>query len=169
MVIWIIFQVPQIGSKLWTWFHKSGFKMQLDQKDHNNVATMWPAENSRHATHQVKSCSITFFLRALQEYFAIILSDLLWPQLGIISKYDKRIVHMVLMQNMLVNNSNASHSKQVVHVLMKLYDEFDNMIWEVDEQEQTNSLWFSPMVHRKIHREQPVKQGHSKIQVFRVK
>ena len=68
------------------------------------------------------------------------------------------------MQSMLEPNSNANRSKQAEHVRTKHCDEFVNMIWGVVEPEQTNSLWFLQMVHRKTHRELPVKQGRFKIQ-----
>ena len=52
-----------------------------------------------------------------------------------ISTLDKSIVRMVHMLNMLVTNSNENHSNLVEHVLMKLYVECDNTIWEPGDQE----------------------------------
>ena len=68
------------------------------------------------------------------------------------------------MQNMLAPNSNAKHSNLVEHAHMKLFGGFVNMIWEVDELEQINSLWYSLMVHQQSRQGPPVKQGHFKIQ-----
>ena len=71
---------------------------------------------------------------------------------------------MARMQSMLERNSNANHSKLVEHVRTKPFVEFVNMIWEEDELEQINSLWYSLMVHQQSRQGPPVKQGHFKIQ-----
>ena len=124
----------------------------------------WPEENSRHVTRQVKSYFIISFLQALQENFEITSNDLWRPLMTSISKPEKPIARMAHMPSMLEPNSNANHSKLVEHVRTKLFDEFVNMIWREVDQEQTNSLWSSQMVHQQSHQEQPVKQGHFKIQ-----